>query len=35
MCTETTLTKWATRLAAADVFTSGHCMRLVMSLRID
>ena len=35
MCTETTLTKWATRLAAADVFTSGHCMCLVMSLRID
>ena len=35
MCTEATLAKWATRLAAADVFTSGHCFRVVMSLRID
>jgi len=34
-CSEPTLEKWADKLGGVDVFTPGHCNRLIESLRID
>lgn len=34
-CTELTVEKWVDKLGGVDVFTPGHCYRLIESLRID
>jgi len=34
-CSDLTLEKWKNNLAAADVFTSSHCFKLVENLRIN
>jgi glyoxylase-like metal-dependent hydrolase (beta-lactamase superfamily II) len=34
-CSDLTLAKWGGRLGGVDVFTEGHCFRMVESLRID
>lgn len=34
-CVEATLKKWNDKLGGADVFTDGHCARIIESLRLD
>ncbi len=34
-CTRLTLEKWSGRLGGVDLFTPGHCTRLIESLRLD
>lgn len=35
MCTDSTVVKWGTMLGAVDIFTWGHCWKMIEMLRVD